>query len=239
MTIKVGNILTNYIQYGEGEDIVLLHGWGQNIEMMDPLGKKLSKYRITLLDLPGFGRSEEPKSVWTIEDYTDFVHQFIEQLKIKKPILMGHSFGGRITIDYAARYPAKKIVLFGAPCVRENTELTWMQKCMKKVKQLPGMEKLSNVAKKHIGSEDYRKASPRMRDILVQVVNQDLSDKAKKIKVPALLIWGDQDAMAPLEEAKKLEALLEDGGLVVLNGYTHYAYLEALPQVVTILNKFL
>ena len=78
-----------------------------------------------------------------------------------------------------------------------------------------------------------------MRDILVQVVNQDLSDKAQKISVPTLLIWGNQDEAAPLEDAQKLEKLLPDGGLVVLEGCTHYAYLEALNRVVSILEQFL
>ncbi len=239
MTIEIGNIRTNYIQYGEGKDIVLLHGWGQNIEMMQPLGDRLTYFRITILDLPGFGHSSEPDSVWTIEDYASFLHQFLSELKIKKPIVIGHSFGGRVAICYAASYPVSKVVLFGAPCIRENQTLTTKQKFLKTVKKLPGMTGLSNFAKKHIGSTDYRQATPRMRDILVQVVNQDLSDKAQKISVPTLLIWGNQDEAAPLEDAQKLEKLLPDGGLVVLEGCTHYAYLEALNRVVSILEQFL
>ena len=62
MKITVNNLNINYIQYGKGKDIVLLHGWGQNIEMMKPLGDYFSdNYRITILDLPGFGKSDEPK----------------------------------------------------------------------------------------------------------------------------------------------------------------------------------
>lgn len=77
-----------------------------------------------------------------------------------------------------------------------------------------------------------------MRNILVQVVNEDLSDYAKKITAPTLLIWGDQDTEAPVEEAKLLEKLLKDGALIILPG-THYAYLENLNQVVNIINKFM
>ena len=57
MIKKIRNLDINYIQYGEGEDVVLLHGWGQNIEMMSPLGKNIENKRITILDLPGFGGS--------------------------------------------------------------------------------------------------------------------------------------------------------------------------------------
>ena len=93
--------------------------------------------------------------------------------------------------------------------------------------------------KKHIGSVDYRNASDVMRKVLVKTVNEDLSNCAKKIKVPTLLIWGECDTEAPLEDAKKLEMLLEDVGLIVFPNATHYAYLEMLPQVINILNNFL
>ena len=74
MKINVKDININYIQYGEGKDIVLLHGWGQNIEMMKPLGDPLSnKYKITIIDFPGFGESEEPKTAWTIDDYSEML----------------------------------------------------------------------------------------------------------------------------------------------------------------------
>lgn len=239
MTTKIGNILVNYIQYGEGSDVVLLHGWGQNIEMMLPLGNELKEKRVTILDLPGFGKSEEPDTVWEISDYANFLKEFLEKLNIKKPSIIGHSFGGRIAIFYASHYETEKVVLFGAPCVREKVELTAKEKFLKKVKKLPGMNKIGEIAKNYIGSPDYKKASPRMRDILVKVVNQDLSDCAKKIKVPVLMIWGEKDLEAPVEDAKKLENLLEDGALIVLEGYTHYAYLEALPKVSAILSNFL
>ena len=85
MKINVKNLDVNYIQYGEGRDILLLHGWGQNIEMMKPVGDNFSdKFRITILDFPGFGQSEEPKTPWTIELYSHMVEEFVEKLNIKR-----------------------------------------------------------------------------------------------------------------------------------------------------------
>ena len=237
--MRIGEIDVNYIQYGEGEDIALLHGWGQNIEMMLPLARQFPNYRITILDLPGFGKSSEPTSVWNIFDYATFLHDFLEQVGVTSPILMGHSFGGRVAICYASRYAVSKLVLFGSPCVREDSKVSLKEKTLKTVAKMPIVGKLSNVAKTFIGSSDYRNASPRMRDILVQVVNQDLSDCAKEITCPTLLIWGSLDTAPPVEDARKLEALLKDGALFVLDVYTHYAYLEALPQVVSILGHFI
>lgn len=236
----IGNIESNYIQYGSsnGKEIVLLHGWGQNIEMMMPLGDKLLDYHITIVDFPGFGESSEPTSSYTIYDYVSWLEELLKNLKIYKPIIIGHSFGGRVAILYASQNPVEKLVLFGSPCVRHKRK-SIKESLLKKLKELPGMNKLGEYAKKYIGSTDYRNASPIMRETLVNVINEDLSNYAKKIECPTLLIWGTNDTEAPLEDAKELEKLLVDGGLVELPGLSHYAYLEALPQVINILNKFL
>lgn len=237
MSIKIRDLNINYIQYGSGKDIVLLHGWGQNIAMMQPLAKEFPNYRITIIDFPGFGQSDDLKVAWSIEDYEECVAEFLEKVNVKKPILIGHSFGGRVAIIYASRHEVEKLVLFGSPCVREQ-KTSQKEKLLKTIKKLPGMKKIGEFAKNYIGSEDYKKASPILRESFVKIVNQDLSEYAKNITCPTLLIWGTNDEAAPIEDARKLEKLLKDGALIELEGYTHYAYLEALPRVVSILNEF-
>ena len=240
MKINVANTLVNYIQYGTGEkDIILLHGWGQNIQMMKPVGDQLaSKFRIFILDLPGFGASEEPKTVWNISDYSNMLEQFIIKLSIKKPIIIGHSFGGRIAIRYSADNPIEKLILFGSPCIRTKKKLPLYVKFLKTLKKIPGLDSFGEKMKKYIGSRDYKAASPTMRKILVQVVNEDLSSYAAKIEEPTLLIWGENDTESLVSEAKQLEAIMPDAGLIILPG-THYAYLENLPQIINILNNFI
>lgn len=238
MKINVKNLDINYIQYGEGKDIILLHGWGQNIEMMKPLGDYFcDKHRITILDLPGFGESEEPNETWNIQKYNDMLEEFITKLKIKKPIIIGHSFGGRLAIRYSAEHPIEKLVLFGSPCIRIQEELPFTVKILKSLKQVPGLNDLGEYMKKYIGSRDYKEASPVMRQTLVEVVNEDLSKYAREIEEPTLLIWGDQDTEAPVREAKELEKIMVDAALILLPG-SHYAYLENLPRVVSILDNF-
>ena len=238
MKINVKNLSINYIQYGEGNDIVLLHGWGQNIEMMRPIGDNFQdRFRITILDFPGFGESEEPKEAWTIEDYELMLEEFLKNVNVKKPIVIGHSFGGRVAIRYSARNPISKLVLFGSPCIRIQEELSLGVKILKKLKTLPGLNDLGEYMKQFIGSRDYKAASPIMRQTLVNVVNEDLSKFAREIEEPTLLIWGTNDTEAPLNEAKELEKIMLDAALITLPG-THYAYLENLPRVVTILDNF-
>ena len=238
MKIKLKNLEVNYIQYGEGKDMVLLHGWGQNIEMMKFLGDRFcEEFRITILDFPGYGESPEPDSAWYISDYCDLVHELVTELKIKNPILIGHSFGGRVAIKYASLYDVDKLVLFGAPCIRKNKELDTKTKCLKWAKSLRGMNGIGEYMKNFIGSRDYKAASPIMRKVLVNTVNEDLSNYAKQIEEPTLLIWGDRDTEAPVEEAKELEKIMIDAALIILPG-SHYAYIENLQQVVNILNNF-
>ena len=239
MKIKIQDININYIQYGEGKDILLLHGWGQNIAMMKPLGDNFcNRFRITILDLPGFGESDEPKSPWTMTKYSELLDDFIKKVNIKKPIILGHSFGGRLAIRYSARNAIEKLVLFGSPCIRVEEKLSLSIKILKKLKTLPGLNSLGEYMKKYIGSRDYKAASPIMRQTLVNVVNEDLSKYAREIEEPTLLIWGENDTEAPVSDAKELEKIMIDAALIILPG-THYAYLENLANVVNILNNFI
>ena len=238
MKINVKDVDINYIQYGEGKDILLLHGWGQNIEMMRFLGDNFSsKFRVTILDLPGFGESSEPTYDWSISDYSDMLEIFVNKLNIKKPIIIGHSFGGRLAIRYSSNHPIEKLVLLGAPCIRVETKLPLYIKILKYLKTLPFLDSFGEYMKKYIGSRDYKAASPIMRKVLVNTVNEDLSNYAKQIEEPTLLIWGDRDTEAPVEEAKELEKIMIDAALIILPG-SHYAYIENLQQVVNILNNF-
>ena len=240
MKTNIRGVSVNYTQYGEGKkDILLLHGWGQNIEMMKFIGDAFSdRFRVTILDFPGFGKSEEPPVPWKIQDYSLLIEELVKKLHIKKPIIMGHSFGGRVAIHYSSHHPIEKLILFGSPCVRLQKKLPLSTRILKKLKTLPGMDQIGEKMKKYIGSRDYKAASPIMRQTLVYVVNEDLSEYAKQIEEPTLLIWGDHDDEAPLEEAKILENLMYDAALIVLPG-THYAYIENLSQVVAILNNFI
>ena len=239
MKININNVNVNYIQYGEGKDVLLLHGWGQNIQMMKPIGDNLcSNHRITIIDFPGFGESDEPSTPWTIDDYSLLIENLVRELNIRKPIVMGHSFGGRVAIRFSANNPIEKLVLFGSPCIRENKKLPLSTRILKKLKTLPGMDKLGEEMKKYIGSRDYKAASPIMRQTLVNVINEDLSSYARKIEEPTLLIWGEADTEAPVDDARELEKIMIDAALIILPG-THYAYLENLGQVINILNSFL
>lgn len=240
--MNIKDLYINYIQYGnkKGKDVVLLHGWGQNIEMMDPIGKGLSKdYHVTILDLPGFGNSAEPSYGYTVYDYYEVLCEFLDKLKIKNPILIGHSFGGRLSIIYAAKRKVEKVVLLASPFKRSTKKNSYKVKLLKFMKKIPIIKELEHYMKTKIGSTDYRNASPTMRSVLVNTVNEDLTEYLKQIEVPTLLIWGDADTAVSVEDAKYAETIMKDAGLIVYEGCTHYAYLERINQTINILNSFL
>lgn len=223
----------------EGQAIVMLHGWGQNIEMMKMLGDAFNKnYRVLLIDFPGHGKSSEPDCVWQLSDFVELVHTIIQKEKMDNPYLVGHSFGGKVSLLYASKYPVRKLVLLASPFRPKITKLSLKTRMLKKAKNIPGMEKIAEKMKKHIGSTDYRNASPIMRKILVDHINTDITEEVKKIKCPTLLIWGNNDTEVDIKEAYELEQLIKDAGVVEYEGCTHYAYLEQLPKTVQVLKVF-
>lgn len=241
MLKRIDDININYIDYGNknGEVLVFLHGWGQNIEMMKPLAEKLKKTnRIIIIDLPGFGQSEEPKRVYTIYDYVNVINELLNQLDVKKPSLIGHSFGGKISLLYASINEVNKLVVMGSPYDVEIKTQSFKVKVLKALKKIPLLNKLENFAKKRLGSTDYKNASLMMRNVLTQHVNLSIVSELSKISCPTLIIWGTLDAAVDIEAAYRLEKLIKNAGLVIYQGNTHYAYLERLDQTSKVLKTF-
>ena len=241
MIHRVKDVDINYLHYGNktAQSIVFLHGWGQNIEMMKPIADPLqSDFNIVIVDLPGHGESSEPKCIWEVSDFVECIKQLLDKLNILKPILVGHSFGGKISLLYASKYEVEKLVLFGSPFKKEIQQLSLKTKALKQIKKVPGINVFENFAKKHIGSTDYKNASPMMRQILVATVNLDITEYVKKITCPTLIVWGDNDEAVSLDRAYELESLIKDSAVIVYEGCTHYAYLENINQTIRIMKSF-
>ncbi len=239
---KYKGIKVNYKDFGQKDKspIVYLHGWGQNIAMMEPIAKPFTEtHRLVILDLPGFGNSDEPEEAWDLEEYVNMLKALLDYLGIKKPNLIGHSFGGKISILYASKYDTERLILLSSPFNIKLKTPSLKVRVLKKAKSIPGLGKLAEKMKQHIGSTDYKNASPIMRDILVKHVNTDLTENAKQIKCPTFIIWGDKDEAVPVADAYELEKLIPDSGLTIYEGCTHYAYLERLGQTNSIIKSFI
>ena len=233
--IIINDRKVNLIQYGEGEnEVVLLHGWGQNIQMMDYIGQRLINSHITILDFPGFGDSEEPKESMNVQEYAEWLAILLESLQIENPILIGHSFGGRVAIKYASMYSVEKVVLLATPCIRHRKKPNLKEKIYKIVKKTP----FGEIIRRRVGSPDYNNATPIMRETLVKVVNEDLLEDAKKITAPTLIFAGLNDTAVNIEDTYIQANSMLNAAVIEQNG-THYAYLENIDQTAIVINEFI
>jgi len=249
MTVTIDNIATNYFDLGDREApvVVMLHGWASNIGLFRPSADMVSqKYRVLAMDLPGHGDTPEPPAAWTVDDYADFVTHFLTHFGVKKCILLGHSFGGRVIIKLANRedlpFAIDKIILVDSAGIRpeKTKEQEKKEKVMGLGKKLlahtPG---LLNKMQSLVGSADYKAASPLMRQILVNTVNEDLTDLLPGIKQSTLLIWGTLDTATPIADAEKMERLIPDAGLARIEGGDHFAFVRYAALYNAILASFL
>jgi pimeloyl-ACP methyl ester carboxylesterase len=235
---------------GEGDPVVLLHGWGAESAAFQPVQDFLSRsFRVYAPDLPGFGKSEEPREVWGIADYSSLVRAFILAMGHDSVLLVGHSFGGRIAVYLAAHHPElirKMILVDAAGIIPKRTwryySRVYTFKALKKIYASPLFgprpeERLEKLYRR-FGSADYRNAG-RMRQIMVRVVNEDMRPFLPKIQAPTLLIWGENDQDTPVYMGKIMEREIPDAGLVVLPNAGHYSYLDRFQDFCIISMKFL
>ena len=240
-------IRIHYTSEGSGLPVIFLHGWGCDGGIWDSFVPALvSSGRMAVrVDFPGFGKSEEPPQVWGVEEYTQCLEDLCARLGIGEPCLVGHSFGGRVAILFASRNPVRRVVLADAAGIRPHHGLSYHMKVysyklvkwwtLKVLSDREAFEKRRASA----GSADYRNASPRMKAVLSKVVNEDLRRVMPSIKAPVLLFWGSEDTATPLSDARKMERLIPDAGLVVVQGADHFSFLRDPVRFAAVLDNFL
>lgn len=241
MNIVIDGYNINYKITGDGEQtVVILQGWGTSMEVYDSVAACINEsYRVIQLDFPGFGASDEPREPWDVSAYADFFCTFMEALHVEKATLIGHSYGGRVIIKLANRddlpFEITRIVLIDSAGVLPKK--TFAQKM--KVKRYKVLKRFLNMKvihgmfpeliddwKSRQGSEDYRNATPMMRQCLVKAVNEDLTDLLPGIRQETLLIWGDLDTATPIADAKLMEQRIPNAGLAVIQGTGHFCFAE-------------
>lgn len=184
------------------------------------------------IDLPGFGESEVLMPL-SVDEVSDVIYDFVCILGIDKPVILGHSYGGRVAISYASKYPISKLVLVSSAGIRQKLKIAKRMKI-----------KLYKILKKchlkvRMGSKDYLNADNIKKIMLVKAVNKDLQEEMKKINSPTLLIYGKDDNVTPLDMGYKIKDNIKDSFLVELDNCGHFPYLERFSIFSLILNSFL
>ncbi len=238
MYLNIDNINLYYEKYGtKAQNIVILPGWGDNRSTFNYLINYLKDYfTIYILDYPGFGNSSMPLKDLTIFDYTDLIAKFLTILKIDNPILIGHSFGGRIISILTTTYniKIKKLLLIDVAGIKKKKDIKLLlketiYKLLKKLsKLLP-----KNFRKKYLtylfnkfSSSDYKALDKRMYKTFQNVVKEDLTSFYSKINLETLILWGVNDQVTPLKDGIKINNLIKDSYLIKIADTTHFPYLE-------------
>jgi Predicted hydrolases or acyltransferases (alpha/beta hydrolase superfamily) len=231
----------------------MLHGWGANIELFSGIINLVSsKYETIAIDMPGFGGTEEPKEPWCVDDYVDFILAFIKQFGLQNIILLGHSFGCRVIIKMVScrnlPFDVDKIIIVDGAGIRPvQTPMSKMRnrvfKVGKWIYSINIMKKLFPKGldewRKKFGSADYNNASPIMRQTLIRVVSEDLTEFLSSVTPETLLIWGENDTATPVDHGKMMERMMPNAGLAIIKNAGHFSFLEQQQVFNSILASYL
>lgn len=223
-----------YQKVGKGKDLVMLHGWGQDVSTFWPDIEFLKdNFSLWLLDLPGFGKSDNPNQAFGSKDYAQVLEKFIKQERIDKPILLGHSYGGKISIKFASLYPSliSKLILVGAsgikPALSFKTVLIYpLAKIVHYL--IPDIFNLKSLLRKKFYrriESDYENAGI-MKDTLIETIKEDLTADLRRINIQTLVLWGDKDRAVPLKYGKLMYRLIKDSKLVVFEDKGHFLHVH-------------
>ncbi len=233
-----------YQKLGSGTPIIFLHGWGSShIDFINIAKILKEQYEVYLLDLPGFGNSSEPDVPYNLDDYVNLLKEFIVHYQLENVILVGHSFGGRIIIKYAASNMLNKIILLSAAGIKNKSLRIkfkiWWYKFRKwwfiKIRAIEKLEKLL----RNSGSKDYNNARAVMRTTLKNIVNEDLTNKLKKIKCETLILWGKNDQTTRPKDGIKMHRKIKNSAIVWFNHSSHFLYLEEEYKFIQVMKSYL
>ena len=254
-TVRIGAQQVRYVrrraaQAAPGDlPIVVLHGWGAHIEAVATILSALEgASELIALDLPGFGESDPPGQTWDVDSYARFMIRFLDELGVQRAHLVGHSHGGRVSIALAAAEPDRvgRLLLVDSAGLRpkrgwryrRRVAVAKLGRLVARIGGAPG-RRLQEGMRARVASRDYLEASEAMRGTFRAVIAADLSDRLPRIGAPTLLVWGDQDDDTPLWMGHRMEELIPDAGLVVLEGAGHYSYADAPGQFRAVARRFL
>lgn len=249
MNIVVDNLLTNYKLSGKGKLVLLLHGWGDSSAGLAKLQKELAgQYEVLALDLPGFGGTQAPRTVWDLDNYARFMAAVLKKLELDQPYaVIGHSNGGALAIRAVSleQLRPQKLILLAASGVRTNS-------AAKRV-SLKIIAKTGNAATIWM-PERYRKGlrkslygaagsdmlvAPHLEDTFKKTVRQDVQADAAAIDTPTLLVYAADDTDIPVADGKQYHSLIQGSRLEIIKDAGHFVHTDQPEKVTQLIQEFL
>ncbi|MBI2611415.1 alpha/beta hydrolase [Candidatus Gottesmanbacteria bacterium] len=232
--------------------ILILHGWNLSAEKFAPLVNELriKGFNAQASDLPGFGTSPKPKNPLTLSDYVRYVDKYVKSKNWSEIVIIGHSFGGRLAIKLASQNPKflKALILSGAPGYNPVPKLKILfflslAKLGNAIFALPILKNFSTLSRHFLyraaQATDFYNTDKNMRDTFKNIVKEELVDYMAQIKVPTLLIWGENDLIVPVSIAKKMSKVIPNAKLTVIPDARHGAPWTHPKEFVESVIKFL
>ena len=266
--VTVLGVRTRVVCQGEGPTLMLMHGWGCNVETWAAIWPSLAqRYRLVAFDFPGFGQADEPRATeagkaeareaeglvepWGVPEYAVWTRALIKALDIAPCHVLAHSFGTRVMLVLAAESSELfgKLVLTGACGARlaskRRSARTRVYKALRGMATLFGKlfpkagARWREALVQRFGSADYKVLGDAMRKVFVRVVNQDLREYLPRVAHETLLIWGDGDDAMPLEVGRIMEREMPAAGLAVFEGAGHFAFVDQPARFMRVMDAFL
>lgn len=259
MILQVDGVKAHAVRLGEGEPLLLLHGWGPTSVSLDkhmmPLAHLLKdRYSLSMLDFPGHGESGPPSGIWGVPEYAAWTLKVMDELALRKTAILAHSFGGRVALWLAAHHPERvsRLILTGCAGIKPKKTIKGRLRAslfklgrggLLALRLIPGLkdkaDKSLAALRTEFSSADYLATPEHLRGSFSRIVRQDLRPLLPKIGQPALLVWGSKDSASPLWMGQLMEKQMPDACLLVYEEDDHFAYMNQLARFATAVDVFM
>ncbi len=242
--ITINGNRIRYLEEGNSKDsVILLHGLGGTADRWLPIFPHLNKkFRVIAPDLIGYGLSDKPQVDYTPNLFTKTILSFLEALALENVFMVGTSLGGEVVAECAAVHEPKikKIVMVApAGIMKKSTPvldayiMAALYPTHETVKSAYQMMagKDSEINDRSVENFISSMTKPNAKMVFLSTLlgmknSPPLNEKLNQIKIPALLVWGSEDRMIPIDFAKDFVSSIPNCEFVTINGCGHIPYEE-------------
>ncbi len=217
--------------------IYIVHGWTYSLDKWQQVCELLIRQGIEPVQLKVPGLSEKSDEIWDIDGYVEWLHS--QLVNEQTPVVLGHSNGGRIALAYCQKYPDhfQKLILVDAAGIphdnwRPRAKIKILRILSKVGKPLARVPLIKKVFYKLIGAKDYNTAPPNMKLTMQNMLNTDNDLDLSKVTMPTTLIWGREDKSTPIADGQKMQELIANSSLHIIDGAGHSPH-TSHPEKVT------
>lgn len=210
--------------------IYIIHGWTYTIEPWTATVSILKSKGIDVKQLKVPGLTAESDEVWNVEGYVEWLRGELEG--VERPIVLGHSNGGRISMNFLKKYPGRfaKLILLNSAGINVSDQKVSLKrrlfklaaKVLRPLKYIPLVRK---VVYRLIGGSDYDRAPANMKKTLQNMLDSDKHLDLTDISTPTVVLWGKEDRITPLAQGRKIAELLPEAEIFEFDGWAHAPYI--------------